>query len=120
MEKQTLFIPVLLSLLVISLPICFATEISLTYDKRGNLLTGDGKYRVYNSYNQLWKIYNGSDVNGVLLEELEYHPIEERVWVKKVYNNDASLKETVYYLDENFVRVVNDSGTFDTMYVYGT
>lgn len=37
--------------------------------------------------------------------------------VKKVYNNDSSLKEAVYYVDENFVRVVNISGSYDSTYV---
>jgi len=27
--------------------------------RNSNLITGDGKYRVYNSLNQLSKIYNG-------------------------------------------------------------
>jgi RHS repeat-associated protein len=66
----------------------------------------------------LWKIYNGSSANGTLLEEFTYHPAEERVLVKKVYNSTGGLKESTYYLDENFVRVVNSSGTFDFTYVY--
>jgi hypothetical protein len=51
----------------------------------GNLAIGDGKFRVYNSFNQLSKIYNGSNTTGLLLEEYTYHPIEERILVKKVY-----------------------------------
>lgn len=111
-------VALLLSLLVISLPICFADTLSLTYDANGNLVSGDGKYRVYNSLNQLWKVYNGSDANGKLLEEFTYHPTEERVLVKKVYNPTGQLEETVYYINKEFVRVVNSSGSYDYVYVY--
>lgn len=50
-------------------------------------------------------------------QDFTYHPTEERVLYKKVYNNDSSWKETVYYVDENFVRVVNSSGSYDYTYV---
>jgi len=104
--------------LVISMPFTFAAEMSLTYDANGNLVTGDGKYRTYNSLNQLWKIYNGTNSSGVLLEEYTYHPIEERVAIKKVYNSTGSVVETTYYFSKEFVRVINTSGTFNFTYVY--
>ena len=94
-----------------------AAELNLTYDANGNLVTGDGKFRVYNSLNQLWKVYNGS-TNTTLLQEYVYDPIEERVAVKRTYNSSGSTMETVYYFSEEFVRVVNSSGTFDFTYVY--
>ena len=100
------------------LPVCFANELNLVYDANGNLVSGDGKYREYNSLNQLSKVYNGSDTSGILLEEYWHHPTQERVLKKKVYNNDSSLKETVYYISKNFVRVVNSSGSYDFTYVY--
>ena len=59
------------------LPVCFADQIDLTYDANGNLISGDGKFREYNSLNQLVKVYNGSDALGLLQEELTYHPTEE-------------------------------------------
>ncbi|MBS3097442.1 hypothetical protein J4209_01455 [Candidatus Woesearchaeota archaeon] len=99
------------------LPVSFADSLSLTYDKNGNLVTGDGFYRVYNSLNQLWKIYNGSDTTGPLLEKYTYHPVEERVLIKNVSNLDSSWKETVYYVNDEFVRIVNSSGTYDFTYV---
>ena len=74
-----------LVLLVVMLPVCFADSLSLTYDKNGNLVTGDGFYRIYNSLNQLWKVYNGSDTS-LLLQEYTMHPVEERVLVKNVIN----------------------------------
>jgi RHS repeat-associated protein len=64
------------------------------------------------------EIYNGSDTSGILLEEYTYHPTQERVLKKKVYNNDSSLKETVYYISKSFVRVVNSSGSYDYTYVH--
>ncbi|MBN2053199.1 hypothetical protein JW756_06875, partial [Candidatus Woesearchaeota archaeon] len=104
--------------LVVTLPVCFAVQYDLTYDANGNLVTGDGKYRVYNSFNQLWKVYNGSNGSGVLLQEYAYHPLEERVWMKKTYNSSGNLTETVYYWTKNFVTVVNLSGTYNFTYVY--
>ena len=80
---------------------------NLETDANGNLITGDGNFREYNSLNQLIKIYNGSDDSGLLLEEYTYNPIEERVLVKKVYNNDSSLKETVYYFSQEYIRMMH-------------
>jgi len=99
------------------MPFCFAVEMSLTYDANGNLITGDGKYRTYNSLNQLWKVYNGTNTS-VLLEEYTYHPIEERVIMKKVYNTTGAVIETTYYISQNYVQVVNLTGTFNYTYYY--
>jgi hypothetical protein len=41
------------ALFVVMLPLCLASELHLIYDANGNLVTGDGKYRVYNGFNQL-------------------------------------------------------------------
>ena len=109
-------IALFMALLIVSLPVCLAGELNLVYDDNGNLVTGDSKYRVYNSLNQLWKVYNGSDDTGDLLQEYVYHPTEERILVKKTYTGGV-LSETVYYVDENYVRVVNSSGSFDYTYV---
>ncbi len=103
----------LMMMLIVMLPICFAEELSLVYDANGNLLSGDGYVRTYNSLNQLAEIRNSA---GSLLEEFSYHPVEERILVKKTYTN-LVLSETVYYVDENFVRVVNSSGSYDYTYV---
>jgi len=109
---------VVVALLFASLPVVHAVELKLSYDANGNLVTGDGKYRVYNGLNQLARVYNGTNATGLLLEEYSYHPTQERILVKKVYNNDTSLKETVYYISQTFVQVVNSSGTYNTTYVY--
>ena len=106
----------LLVLLVVSLP--FVHAVSLSYDANGNLVGGDGKYREYNSLNQLWHVYNGSSVGDPLLLEFVYHPSEERVFIKREFWNNGTLKEKTIYLSETFVRVTNSSGDFDFVYVW--
>lgn len=110
---------ILLALLIISLPMSFAAELNLTWDANGNLITGDGKYRIYNGRNQLTHIFNGSSATDPLLETYKHHPTEERIWVKKVYNvSDVNqILETVMYVNENSVRIINSSGTFNATYV---
>ncbi len=103
--------------LVASIPVVFSSQINLEFDQNGNLISGDGNYREYNSLNQLARVYNGSNSTGRLLESFEYHPTQERVHVKTVYNDDGT-NETTIYISENFVRVMNSSGIFDYTYVY--
>lgn len=102
--------------LVLSIPITTAEALNLVTDANGNLVSGDGLYREYNSLNQLWKVYNDS-ASGFLMQEYYHHPIEERVLVKITYNEDGT-NETVYYFTKSHVRVVNSSGTYDTKYLY--
>jgi len=116
-NKYIYGIGIVLTFLVVSMPFCLAQEMSLTYDANGNLITGDGKYRVYNSLNQLWRIYNGSNTS-ILLEEYTYHPVEERVFIKEVYNNTGAIIETTFYINQNYVQVINASGTFNFTYYY--
>ncbi|MFC2133828.1 RHS repeat domain-containing protein [Bacteroidota bacterium] len=71
-------------------------------------------YREYNSLNQLFKVYNGTDDQGLLLQEYTFHPVEERVLVKK----DFVKNETTYYFSKEFVRVVNESGEYNYTYVH--
>jgi len=104
------YVSVLLIVLVLSMPFTFAAELKLNYDANGNLVTGDGKFRVYNSLNQLTAIYNGTDASGVLLETYTYHPTEERILAKKVYLSNGTLNQTVYYLSPTFVRIVSNLG----------
>ncbi len=114
--NQWIGIGLFLMCLVITLPVVHAGTLNLQYDTNGNLITGDGRFRVYNTLNQLAEVRNGSASDGTLLEDYVYHPTEERILVKKVYEAGA-VKDTVYYVDENFVRVVNSSGTYDYTYV---
>ena len=80
-----------------------------------NLITGDGKYREYNEFNQLVRVRAGYDENGRVMEEYVYHPTEERILAKKVYDFDQHLIETIIYANENLVRKINSSGTYDTV-----
>ena len=100
--------------LMVSLPFVFASDLSLTYDANGNLVTEGDFYRVYNSLNQLVKVYNGSSAQYPLLQEFEYHPVEERILKK----HDYSKNETTYYWSKEFVTIVNESGTYNFTYVY--
>jgi len=112
------FVAILLSVLVISMTPVFAAQMNLTYDANGNKVSGDdGTYRVYNSLNQLWRVYNGSS-SGTLLQEYTYHPTEERVWAKKDFYPNGSVQQTTIYFDKNHVRIINASGSFDTLYIY--
>ena len=79
--------------------------LNLVTDANGNLVTGDGLYREYNSLNQLLNIRNGSDSSAPLLQQFVYNPIEERVDIKKTFNNSGTVVETVYYWTKSFVTV---------------
>lgn len=107
-----------LSVIIVSLPVCNAASLSLQYDQNGNLVTGDGLFREYNCLNQLVRVRNGSSNTSQLLVSFSYDPLQERVAVKTEYNHDGSVKETTYYFSEDFIRVVNASGTFDSEYVF--
>ena len=108
---------VFLSLLVISLPIVFAEELSRTYDKNGNLISDGKYYREYDGLNQLVRVRLGNTSTSPVLEEYRWHPIEERIIQKKIFYNGV-YNYTVYYPNENFIQIVNSSGTFTEKYVY--
>lgn len=40
------------------------------------------------------------------------------MYVKKTYNSTGGLVETVYYWSQNFITVVNASGSYNFTYVY--
>ena len=107
-------IALFMAVLIIMLPVCVADELQLTYDANGNLLSGDGYTRTYNSLNQLTRIENST---GSLLETFVYHPTEERIYKKIVYDSAGAVKETITYFTADFVRISNSSGTFDSTYV---
>jgi len=101
--------------LLISFPIVSA--LSYTYDSNGNRISGDGFYREYDSSNHLVRVYTGSEpLIANLVENYTWSLTEERVVAKYVYYN-RTLNESVYYPYENWVRVVNSSGSFDFYYV---
>ena len=120
MEKRIIKIRVVIIffslLLVISLPITFSlqTNQTFTYDGNGNLITGDGKYREYNEFNQLIRIRNGSTINDTILEEYIYHPTENRILIKKINSDGVGEdEEVVFYVNENFVRSFTNLGGID-------
>lgn len=63
------------------------------------------------------ELSSNHDSSDLLLGESVSTPRDERILVKKVYFSNGSLQETVVYVDENFVRVTNSSGSFDYTYV---
>ena len=111
------FLAIMLSLLVITLPITFAEEFNRVYDANGNLISDGKYYREYSGLNQLIKVRLGNTSTSPIAEEYVWHPIEERIVVKRVFYNGV-YNYTVYYPTKEFVRIVNSSGTFDEKYVY--
>jgi RHS repeat-associated protein len=104
--------------LVVSLPIVHAENLNLVTDANGNLVTGDGLFREYNSLNQLVNVRNGSNSSAPLLQRFTYHPTEERIDIKRTYNSTGTIVETVYYWTRTFVEIVNLSGDYNFTYVY--
>ena len=87
------------------------SEFNLTYDGNGNLVTGDGKYREYNEFNQLIRVYEGNDTNGDILETYVYHPTEDRILIKfNEYEGTSSPDGAVVYINDNFDRKYDISG----------
>src|SRR3989344_5909243 len=103
--------------LVISIPFIHAQEINYVLDANGNLISDGKYYREYNGLNQLVKVRLGNTSTSPVLEEYRWHPVEERIIQKRVFSNGV-LNYTIYYVNENFVQIVNSSGTFTEKYVY--
>lgn len=91
-------------------------EYNLGYDGNGNLEQGKEHYFEYNSFNQLVRVREDNST-GPILEEYAYDHEGNRVF-KKEFNSTGDAWQTTYYVDKNFIRVVNDSGSFDTVYYY--
>jgi len=106
MEKGVILVEVFfMSFLMFSIPFCYSMQLNLTYDDNGNLITGDGKYREYNEFNQLIRIYEGDSDEGDILETYVYHPTEDRVLIKyENYGGFNDPKGAVVYVNDNFVR----------------
>jgi len=82
----------------------------LVYDNNGNLIQDMERYYEYDDFNRLVRVREFMP-SGRVLEEYEYDSDGQRI--KKVSGND-----TYYYAGKDFVRVVNGSGAFDTVYYY--
>ena len=86
----------------------------LFYDENGNLISALGLNYTYNAFNQLINLKNSN--NGNLIEEYTYDHNGNRKR-KIIYNNDGS-NTTIYYVNDNFVQIVNSSGIFNETYYY--
>ncbi len=120
LHPETITLPRRHALFIATNEFYFYIEFQLIYDNNGNLVTGDGKYREYNEFNQLVRVRAGYDENGPKLEEYLWHPTEERVLAKKVYDFNQNLEEIDIYVNENLVRVINYSAggpDYDVVYV---
>lgn len=98
------------------LPVAFAEEFDRIYDVNGNLISDGKYYSEYNGLNQLVKVRLGNTSDSPLAETYLWHPIEERIVIKRVFYNGV-YNYTVYYPNKEYVRIVNSSGTFDEVYV---
>ncbi|MFH1445776.1 MAG: FG-GAP-like repeat-containing protein [Nanoarchaeota archaeon] len=92
------------------------TSYDLTYDKNGNLIQGTDNYYEYNEFNQLIRVRQ-DDADGNILEEYTYDHDGSRI-KKTEYFYDPETTSTTYYAGSEFIRVVNDTGTFDTAFIY--
>jgi RHS repeat-associated protein len=108
-KNKIKIIAIFLALLVISLPIALAEELNPKYDGVGNLISGDGLVRTYDGFNNLVRIQNDS---GNVLQDLIWHPSQERVFIKKIYNSSGDVAQRIVYVNENTVKIKNSSGTF--------
>jgi len=120
--KNTLILSVLLFLFISISPV-FASQLNqtLTYDGNGNLITGDGKYREYNEFNQLLRVYDGSYSNGTILESYFYHPTENRILIKYGGYSSTTPDEAVVYVNDNLEKAYDGiRGTLSVNYTYYT
>jgi len=79
-------------------------------------VTGDSFYREYNELNQLSVVREGNLSTGEILEKFTWHPTEERILIKDVYENGV-FNYSVYYVSDEFVRIENSSGNFTEKYI---
>ena len=101
-------------LLVVLMPVALATQtnIALTYDANGNLLTNGDKRYVYDGFNRLAEVF----INNSIKEKYWYDPDGQRL--KKVEFHGDGSNTTIYYISKSFVRIINSSGTYDEVYYY--
>lgn len=101
--------------LLINTSVVLAIEYNLQYDANGNLIQGKDKYFEYNTLNQLWKVREGN-INGNILEEYYYDQDGNRLL--KIEYESGQVKQEIYYIDENYIQIVNSTGTFNEVYYY--
>jgi len=101
-------------LLVVLMPVALAsqTNVALTYDANGNLLTNGDKRYVYDGFNRLSEVF----INEMIKEKYWYDPDGQRL--KKVKFHGDGSNTTIYYISKSFVGIMNASGTYDEVYYY--
>ena len=112
--SQKIIVGMCMMALVVFMPISFATQtqVVLTYDPDGNLLTNGDKRYVYDGFNRLAEVF----INNSIKEKYWYDPDGQRL--KKVEFHGDGSNTTIYYISKSFVRIINSSGTYDEVYYY--
>lgn len=90
------------------------TEYNLSYDNNGNLIQGYGKYFEYNDFNELSTIRENNSTGNLIAK---YFYDYEGNRIKKI-EYGATQNITTYYIGDEFIQVVNNSGSFNTTYYY--
>ncbi|MEK6860918.1 MAG: hypothetical protein AABY07_03010, partial [Nanoarchaeota archaeon] len=106
---------IVMCLLVVSLSITASAsykEHNLGYDQVGNLRNGLDKYIEYNEFNRVFRVRE-NNAAGQIIEEYTYDHTGERI---KKY--EPLLNQTTYYFSDNYIRVKNDTGTYEYAYYY--
>ena len=88
----------------------YAHQEDNTYNEVGDLKQDFEQYLEYNSFNQLFRVRENNST-GLVLEEYTYDPNGERVM-----KFEPLLNQITYYVSDEYVQVVNSSGTF--VYTY--
>ena len=104
--------------MLILLPVSYAEELNFEFDANGNLVTGDGYYRIYDGLNHLHQIKAGDNASAPLLYEFTWEPLEEKIFIKDEFYPNGSLKSSTYYFGDDYVHIKNESGDFSEVYVY--
>src|SRR3989338_8695539 len=112
--NQKIIVGSCMLLLVVLMPVALAsqTNVALTYDANGNLLTNGDKRYVYDGFNRLAEVF----INNSIKEKYWYDPDGQRL--KKVEFHGDGSNTTIYYISKSFVRIINSSGTYDEVYYY--
>ncbi|MBU0930239.1 MAG: hypothetical protein KJ623_04165, partial [Nanoarchaeota archaeon] len=104
-----------IAFIFIDTSIVLAIEYDLEYDTNGNLIQGKDKYFEYNTFNQLFKVRENNE-NGNILEEYYYDQDGNRIL--KIEYESGQVKQEIYYINENYIQIVNSTGTFSEVYYY--
>jgi len=111
-KKAMLGLCIIFLLVLATIAFASQTQVALTYDPNGNLLTNGDKRYVYDGFNRLAEVF----INETIKEKYWYDPEGNRL-LKVEFHSDGS-NTTTFYIDNSFVRIMNASGTYDEVYYY--